>query len=169
VASEIVHHDDVAGGEIGNENLIYVGLKRLAIDWSIEHQRRNHAIEPQASHECCCFPMPMRNTRSQAHAFGSAAACPRHVGRTPRLVDEHEASRIEVELVIEPILAPLQDIWTALLAGVRSLFLNVIRRRSKNRQSVETATWTSRSASSARSSTNVISGLRATASRMKSA
>jgi hypothetical protein len=46
----------------------------------------------------------------------------RHVGRGPGFVDEDEAGRIKIELALEPLLAPLQDVGMALFAGVRSLF-----------------------------------------------
>ena len=83
---------------------------------------------------------PARSSRPYGNRILSysrcGAACAGHIGRAPGFVDEDEAGRIEIELAFKPCLAPLQDIGTALFAGVRSLFLNVIRRRLKNRQSV---------------------------------
>ncbi len=66
---------------------------------------------------------------------------------SPSLVDEHQARRIEVELPLEPRLAPPQDIRPILLCGVRCLFLSVILRRAKKRQSVPMPTPMSRAAS----------------------
>jgi len=51
----------------------------------------------------------------------------RHVGGGPRLVDEDELSWIEVQLFIEPALALLQDVGTALLYRVASLFCASVR------------------------------------------
>ncbi len=51
-------------------------------------------------------------------------------------VDEHEAVRIEIDLGLEPGLAPLQDVRAVLFAGMGPLFLRVIPRRWKNRRSV---------------------------------
>jgi hypothetical protein len=45
----------------------------------------------------------------------------------PGLVDEDEPLRVEVRLGLEPGLAPLQDVGAILFAGVRGLFLRVIR------------------------------------------
>ena len=59
-----------------------------------------------------------------------------HVGRRPGFVNEHEAVQIELGLALEPVLAPLQDVGTILLGGVRGLFLRVIPWRSKKRRSV---------------------------------
>jgi hypothetical protein len=49
-----------------------------------------------------------------------------HVGRSPRLVDEHEAPRIEVELSSEPGPALIQDVWPVLLDRMTGLFFRVI-------------------------------------------
>ena len=54
----------------------------------------------------------------------------------PGLVDEHQPVRIEIELALEPVLAPLQDVGAVLLGGVRRLFLRVIPWRAKKRRSV---------------------------------
>lgn len=56
-----------------------------------------------------------------------------HVGGGPGLVNEDELSRIEVELFIEPALALFQDVGTALLYRMASLFLRVWPCRTRNR------------------------------------
>ena len=71
--------------------------------------------------------MPVRHADPQALARGAPAMAARHVGRGPGLVDEDEARGIEIELGVEPGLAPLQDVGTVLLAGMGGLFLRVIR------------------------------------------
>ena len=65
---------------------------------------------------------------ADAQAFAAAATAMRagHLGRGPGLVDEDEAVGVEIDLAVEPRLAPLQDVGAILLAGVRSLFLRVI-------------------------------------------
>jgi hypothetical protein len=57
----------------------------------------------------------------------------RHVGRGPCFIDEDQALGIEVELPIEPGFAPLRDVGTILLRGVRRLFLRVMALRTKKR------------------------------------
>jgi hypothetical protein len=59
--------------------------------------------------------LAMRRSSTQAgHLCGEAG-----------LVDEHELRRIEIELAVEPVPAPLQDVGAILLQCVRGLFLNV--------------------------------------------
>jgi len=64
----------------------------------------------------------------EALASGGATMAAGHLGRCPRLIDEHQPGRIEIELTIKPGLSPDQDVRTALLVRVRRLFLSVIRR-----------------------------------------
>jgi hypothetical protein len=82
------------------------------------------------------FRWPCGTAGPQALAARGAAAGAGHVGLRPGLVDEDEPLRIEVGPGLEPGLAPLQDVGTVLLAGVRGLLLRVIRRRTKKRRSV---------------------------------
>ena len=45
-----------------------------------------------------------------------------HVGGGPRLIDEHEALGLQIELVVEPLFALPQDVGSVLLAGMASLY-----------------------------------------------
>jgi hypothetical protein len=64
----------------------------------------------------------------------------RHLGICGGLVDEDDPRRIEVELSFKPRLARRVHRAAALFGRVRRLFLRVILRRLKNRQSVPMAT-----------------------------
>ncbi len=65
-------------------------------------------------------------------AVGDAGAqtlpawCPsaqtRHLGAGASLVDEDQALRVEIGLVLEPRLAPLRDVGAVLFGCVRGLF-----------------------------------------------
>lgn len=61
-----------------------------------------------------------------------------HVRRGLCLVDEDEALRIEIELVVEPVLALLQDVGPILLNRMPGHFLRVIPRRAKEQYTVPT-------------------------------
>ena len=68
----------------------------------------------------------MGHADAQALAAQATAMRAGHLRRGPGLVDEDEAVRVEINLPVEPVLAPFQDVGAILLAGVRSLFLRVI-------------------------------------------
>ena len=66
--------------------------------------------------------MAMGHTHAQPLAARRPPVPARHVGGGPSLVDKDEALRVEIELSLEPVLAPLHDVRSILLAGVRGLF-----------------------------------------------
>ena len=123
VAAEIVHHDNVAWRERRNENLIDIGLEPLAVDRAVENHRRRHACQAQTGDECRRFPMSMWNAGAQPLAFRRTPILARHIGRGPSLVDEDELFGIEIELAVEPGLAPLLYVRPVLLARMGRLFL----------------------------------------------
>ncbi len=47
---------------------------------------------------------------------------PSHLGAGAGLVDKHQPLRVKIGLSVEASLAPLQDIETVLLRGMRGLF-----------------------------------------------
>lgn len=79
--------------------------------------------------------MPMRDGSSKPLTPRRPPTDAGHTGGGPGLVDEDEALGVEVELALEPDLAPLQDVRPVLLGRVRGLFFTVIPCRSKKRHS----------------------------------
>jgi hypothetical protein len=77
--------------------------------------------------------MAVRETHPQPLAFRAAAMAAGHVRCRPRLIDEDEAFRLQIDLTIEPLTALFQDIGTVLLDGMAGLFLRVMPRRAKKR------------------------------------
>ena len=136
VAGQVVHDDDVALAQFGNEDALDIGLEGVAIDWAVEHEGRDHATGGQAGDESRRFPVAMRDADAQAFAAAAAAVGARHFGRSPGLVDEDQTFGIKVKLAFEPGLAPLQNVGAVLLGGVRGLFLRVMAWRAKKRRIV---------------------------------
>ena len=110
--------------------------------------------------------MPMWHTGSQPLAARGPPIEPGHLGGGCSLVDEHQLLRVEVGLALEPCLALRQDVGAILLAGMRGLFLSVIRRRAKKRHSVAMPAPIPCSANAARSSPKVTSGVFSTMPRI---
>jgi hypothetical protein len=59
--------------------------------------------------------MPVRDAHAQAPAVQGPSVAPGHVGGGPGLVHKHQAVGIEVELALEPSLAPPYDVGPVLL------------------------------------------------------
>src|SRR3954468_12687039 len=92
-----------------------------------------------------------------------------HVGGSPGLIDEDQPFGSEIELALEPGLAPLANIQPVLLGGMRRLFLRVIWWRRQKRQSALTLTCATCSAKCAFNSGRVMSGTSAKAAWIRSA
>ena len=122
VRAEIVEDDDVAFSERRREHLLDVGGEALAIDGSVEDERRVDPVAAQRRDERHGFPMPMRSLGHQSAALWTPAAQRRHVRLDPGLVDEHEARRIDAGLPRLPALAFACDVRTILLAGEQAFF-----------------------------------------------
>jgi hypothetical protein len=127
VAGEVVHDDDVAVPELRNEDAFDLGLEGVSVDRTREHEGREHTAQAQCGDDGGGLPVAMRDADPQALSPRGAAMGSRHVGLRPGLVDEDQPLGIEVGLGVKPGLPVFQDIGTILLAGVRGLFLRVIR------------------------------------------
>ena len=66
--------------------------------------------------------MTVRHARDQALAARGAPVVTNHLRRDRRLVDEHEARRIELGLLGLQLRARGRDVRTILLGGVQSFF-----------------------------------------------
>jgi len=98
VAAEIVHDDDVARLQLRNENLLNVGAEAFAVDWTVEQARRGEAIAAQGANEGQRPPMTVWREAPDPLALGAPSVQWSHVGLDPGLVDENQASGIEVGL-----------------------------------------------------------------------
>ncbi len=67
--------------------------------------------------------MSVWNAGAQPLSFGCTPVFAGHIGRGPGLVDEDELFGIEVELTVEPSLAPFLYVRPILLARMGGLFL----------------------------------------------
>lgn len=122
MTSQIVHDDDVAWLQHGDELLFYIGAKALAVDWSVEDAGCREPIPAQRAQEGQRAPMAVRSQAAQPLALRSPTAQRSHVGLDPGLIDEDQALRIETSLPISPSLAPSGNISACLLKGEQRFF-----------------------------------------------
>ena len=133
MAGKVIHDHDVSDAQFGNEDLGHIGLEGVAVDRAIQDKGCDDAAQRESADEGRGFPMAVWNADPQALAPEAAPVAAGHVGFRPGLVDEHQALGIEIELPLEPGLAPAQDVRTGLLARMSGLFLRVILWRLKKR------------------------------------
>lgn len=80
VAGEVVHDDQVAGAQFGNEDLFDLGLEGVAIDRAAQHEGRDHAPSGQPGDEGRGVPAAVVHRHAQARAPRRPAMAGRHVG-----------------------------------------------------------------------------------------
>ena len=125
MGGQVVHDDDVARTQGRGQHLLAPGPEGLAVHRSIEQQGSDEAGQGQAADEGHGLPVSVRDRGPAALAFRRPATQAGHLGRQSAFVDEDQALRIELGLVIEPLLAGGPYVRAALLGGVRGLFLCV--------------------------------------------
>jgi hypothetical protein len=125
VAAEVVHHDEVAWSQGGNQELLDPSEEAVGIDRPIEQARRRQAVTAQSRDEGECLTSSMRHLGDQTLAFGAAAVRAGHVGLDPRLIDKIQPCRRNLALVLFPLSTPSRDICAILLTGAQALFLKL--------------------------------------------
>ena len=122
VAAQVVHDDDVAGRECGQQELFDVVGEALAVDRLVEHAR---GIDPVAAERCKeghRAPMPIGHLGMEPLTDRRPATQRRHVGLRPSLVNEDETRRIKPALILLPLFASPGDRWSKLLCGQYAFF-----------------------------------------------
>ena len=122
VRTQIVHDDDVAGRQRGDQNLFDIGLEPIAVHRPVQHHRRGQAADAQARREGGDFPMPVRDLAFETLASRASPARARHVGGAPGFIDEHQLAWIEPGLLGAPGLPRGRYVGTILLAGQHAFF-----------------------------------------------
>ena len=79
VATEVVHHDHIAGSEGGGQNPFDIGSEDVAVHGTVEHPRRIDAVMAQGRDERGGVPVPEGSRPGQAFAFGRPAPQRGHV------------------------------------------------------------------------------------------
>ena len=122
VRGQVVHDHAVAWIQGRRQELLDIGQEDLAVDRAVEHQRRDHAVAPQAGQEGGGLPVAMRDGAEQPFTPPAAPVAPRHVGGGPGFIEEDQLGRIEPRLSPAPLRARRGYIGAFLLGGVRGFF-----------------------------------------------
>lgn len=149
---QVVEHDRVAGLRRWGEHVRHVGAEGLRAHRAIEQPGCGDAAGAQACGDGRGFPVALGHAHPATLAPWSAPVASSHGGVGCRLVDEHEAIRVEVELALKPRLARCPHIRPLLLGRVACAFFREMPWRLKKRERLLWATLTPRSARAARSS-----------------
>ena len=122
VAAQIVHNDDIARDERRQQTLFDIGQEAGAVDRAIKDTRSGQPVVAQRRHEGQRLPVAVGPGRSQPLAPGAAAMATGHVGLGPGLIQEHEATWIQLALPALPPAAAARDVRPVLLGGHQAFF-----------------------------------------------
>ena len=122
MATEVVHHNDVAWFQRGHQELLDIGLETLGVDRSVQKARGMKPIAPQGRDKGQGLAMTVRDLRDQALSNRASASDRGHVRLGPGLIDENQSSGIDLMLMGLPLLAPARDVRAVLFAGVEAFF-----------------------------------------------
>src|SRR5437763_17031702 len=99
MAAEIVHDDDISGGQRGYQELLDISAKAEAVDRSVDDAGRVDPIAAQCGQEGQRTPAAIRHLGDQPRTAGAASVMAGHVGLGPGLVDEHQPLGIKPALI----------------------------------------------------------------------
>jgi hypothetical protein len=122
VAAEIIHDDNIARAQGGDQELLDIGAKAGAVDWPVDDAGRGDAVVAQRRQKGQRAPAALRHLGDQASAATAAAMPAGHVGLGPGLVDEHQALGVKPALMRLPPGPAAGDVGAILLAGVQRFF-----------------------------------------------
>ena len=122
VAAQIVHDDDIARGERRQQTLFDRGQEARPVQRAIEDAGSSKPVVAQRRHEGQRLPVAVGPGRSQPLAPGAAAMATGHVGLGPGLIQEHEATWIQLALPALPPAAAARDVRPVLLGGHQAFF-----------------------------------------------
>lgn len=122
VAAEIVHDDDVARRQSGNEELLDPSGEDLAVDRSVEDAGRIDPVVSQGREQGQCPPLSKGRFGVEAFASPRSAMRAGHVSLGPCFVDEDETFRVKTALILPPLRATPGDRRPILLAGEQAFF-----------------------------------------------
>jgi hypothetical protein len=122
VAAKVVHDDDVAGREGGQQELLDIGREALAVDGAIEDERRVDPVAAQGGEEGERAPVTMRHLVDKGLPAWTPATQPRHVGLGPGFVDEDEPCGVDAALTLAPLRPSARNGRSILFARDQRLF-----------------------------------------------
>ena len=122
VATEIVHDDDVTFAQRGQEDLLDIGSKALAVDRPLKQPRCIDAVMAQGGQEGRGLPVAVRDLGDETLAAWRPSPQRRHVGLGPGLVNEDQAFRLDATLILCPLRPSARDVGTIAFPSHHAFF-----------------------------------------------
>jgi len=91
MAAQIIHDDDVAFVQRGDERLLDVSQEAFLVDGTVQNNGRVDAVMAQRRDKSQRCPVSMRHFCAQTLSLAASAMGARHIGLGPGFVEKDEA------------------------------------------------------------------------------
>ncbi len=122
VTCEVVHDDDIAGLECGQETPLHIEPEAFAVDGAVDEPGCVDAIMTQGRQEGHGSPLAVRHLGREPLAARRPAPERRHIGLGPGLVDEDQTLRRDGWAVFLPLRPPAPDVRAVTFTGDGGFF-----------------------------------------------
>lgn len=122
MATEVIGHDDVAGGESGTEDLADIFQKGFTVHRAVQKPGSYQAVLAQGRDEGAGLPVSVRGAGHAAFSLLRAAVSARHSGGEAGFIQEDQLAAGQAGLIAPPLLASQPHVLAFLLAGVQRFF-----------------------------------------------
>lgn len=122
VHRQVIHDDDIAATQRGNQDLLDVGAERRPVDRPVEHGRRGQLGGAQPGDHRVGLPVPTGRVIGGPRAARTTGIPAQYVGGDARFVDEDKAAGVVEWLPLAPLPSRGGDIRATLFGGVYRFF-----------------------------------------------
>jgi len=122
VNGQVIHHDDVAGAQRRDQDLLDIGAERHRIDRSVEHRRRAQLGGTQRRDDRVGLPVTARRVIGRTRPARTARIPTKQIRGDARFVDEDKPGGVVEGLPLAPLPTRGGDISAPLFGGVYRFF-----------------------------------------------
>jgi len=122
MARKIVQDDDIAGSELGDEELTDILGEDHPIHRLVDDEGSDDAGGCEPGNKGRRLPMSVRCVTLDPLAARRAPMTAHHIGGCSRLIDEDQPPCTQRDLSFTPVLPRQNDVWPQLLGGVNGFF-----------------------------------------------
>ena len=122
VHGEVVEHDDVAGPQGRDQDLVDIRAERVRIDRAVEHARGGEPLQAQRRDHRVRLPFAAGRVIVEPRAAGTAAIPAQQIGGDAALIEKDVLPDIAQRLPVAPVAPGRSDVRPALFVGVDRFF-----------------------------------------------
>jgi hypothetical protein len=122
VHRQVVHHDDVAAAQRGDQDLFDIGAERDRVDRPVEHGRRAQLGGAQRRDDRVSLPVATGRVIGDARPARTPPVAPEQIGRDARFVEEDILTGVVQRQALAPLSARGGDISATLFGCVYGFF-----------------------------------------------